>query len=195
MTDITERLRSLYVDSGTNYVSEAADLIDRLRAHIKTLEAQPVQSFGEKHPRNPNAKCKCEHWQACIDCHPTYTNVAQPVQPARQPWEPYLSDRADGVRGRYAIARWNPRGYREVWSLWSHRWASASEDVLTLEKAESLLQAIIIPTAQPALPLTADELFASDALMALNANYGMRMDELMAIVRVIEAAISIKETP
>jgi len=31
-----------------------------------------TQSFGEKYPRNPDAKCKCEHWQACIDCHPTY---------------------------------------------------------------------------------------------------------------------------
>ena len=32
----------------------------------------PNQSFGEKYPRHPDAKCKCEHWQACIDCHPTY---------------------------------------------------------------------------------------------------------------------------
>ena len=121
-------------------------------------------------------------------------NIAQPVPPARQPWEPYLSDRANGVKGSYAIARWNPKGYREVWNLWSHRWASASDDVLTLTKAESLLQAIVIPTAQPALPLTADQLFANDALMALNAKHGMLMDELMAIVRVIES-IGIKETP
>lgn len=35
-----------------------------------------TQSFGEKYPRNPDAKCKCEHWQACIDCHPTYVNAA-----------------------------------------------------------------------------------------------------------------------
>jgi hypothetical protein len=34
------------------------------------------QSFGEKYPPNPNANCKCEHWQACIDCHPTYINAA-----------------------------------------------------------------------------------------------------------------------
>ena len=32
MTDITERLRRLYVQDGTNYVQEAADLIDKLRA-------------------------------------------------------------------------------------------------------------------------------------------------------------------
>lgn len=34
------------------------------------------QSFAEKYPRNPDAKCKCEHWQACIDCHPTYIEAA-----------------------------------------------------------------------------------------------------------------------
>jgi hypothetical protein len=32
MTDITERLRRLYVQDGTNYVGEAADLIDNLRS-------------------------------------------------------------------------------------------------------------------------------------------------------------------
>ena len=30
------------------------------------------QSFGEKYPRNLDAKCRCEHWQVCIDCHPSY---------------------------------------------------------------------------------------------------------------------------
>lgn len=35
-----------------------------------------TQSFAEKYPRNPDAKCKCEHWQACIDCHPTYVAAA-----------------------------------------------------------------------------------------------------------------------
>jgi hypothetical protein len=35
-----------------------------------------TQSFSEVHPRNPDAKCKCEHWQACIECHPTYMNAA-----------------------------------------------------------------------------------------------------------------------
>lgn len=32
MTDITERLRSIYVAEGANYVQEAADLIECLRA-------------------------------------------------------------------------------------------------------------------------------------------------------------------
>lgn len=30
-----------------------------------------AKSFAETHPRNLNATCKCEHWQSCIDCHPT----------------------------------------------------------------------------------------------------------------------------
>ncbi len=30
-----------------------------------------AKSFAETHPRNSNATCKCEHWQSCIDCHPT----------------------------------------------------------------------------------------------------------------------------
>jgi hypothetical protein len=34
------------------------------------------QSFAEKYPPNPDAKCKCEHWQACIDCHPNYIESA-----------------------------------------------------------------------------------------------------------------------
>jgi hypothetical protein len=37
MTDITERLRRLYVQDGTNYVQEAADLIECLRAERKAL--------------------------------------------------------------------------------------------------------------------------------------------------------------
>ncbi len=34
MTDITERLRRLYVQHGTDYVQEAADEIERLRAEL-----------------------------------------------------------------------------------------------------------------------------------------------------------------
>lgn len=28
-------------------------------------------SFGQLHPANPDAQCKCEHWQSCAECHPT----------------------------------------------------------------------------------------------------------------------------
>lgn len=44
--------------------------ISRLCADTKT------QSFNEKYPPNPDARCKCEHWQACADCHPTYIDAA-----------------------------------------------------------------------------------------------------------------------
>lgn len=76
---------------------------------------------------------------------------AQAPAPAPEPapWVPYLTDRADGVAGHYAIARWNPAGYREVWNLRNHRWASASDDVLCLEEADSLLRQIVIPTVKP----------------------------------------------
>ena len=37
MTDITERLRRIYVSEGANYVQEAADLIDKLRAERDAL--------------------------------------------------------------------------------------------------------------------------------------------------------------
>lgn len=47
------------------------------------------RSFGEVHPRNPNANCKCEHWQSCAECHPTahaqperYTTDAMKVKQA-----------------------------------------------------------------------------------------------------------------
>jgi hypothetical protein len=37
MSDLTDRLRGLYVANGTNYVQEAADEIDRLRVTNKML--------------------------------------------------------------------------------------------------------------------------------------------------------------
>ena len=37
MTDITERLRRIYVTEGANYVQEAADTIDKLRAERDQL--------------------------------------------------------------------------------------------------------------------------------------------------------------
>ena len=67
-------------------------------------------------------------------------------------WVPYLSDRADGVQGHYAIARWNPRGYREVWNLRRHTWGAFSDDVMSLEEADYLLQQITMPTRKPTPP-------------------------------------------
>ncbi|MBQ5963187.1 Lar family restriction alleviation protein [Massilia sp. ZL223] len=76
-----------------------------------------------------------------------------------EPWVPYLSDRADGVAGHYAIARWNPAGYREVWNLFHHEWSAFSDAVLTHDRACELLRDVVIPTAAPApqqAPLTDD---------------------------------------
>ena len=83
--------------------------------------------------------------------------AAAPQTPAAPvAWLPYLSDRADGVQGHYAIARHNPAGYREVWNLRSHRWASASDEVLTHDEALAILRKLEMPTA-PAAPAQAQE--------------------------------------
>jgi chorismate mutase len=42
MKDIVKRLRKLYVDNGTNYVQEAADLIETLRAKVAELDKLAV---------------------------------------------------------------------------------------------------------------------------------------------------------
>lgn len=47
----------------------------RFAVAISRLCAERKMSFGEKYPRNNDATCKCEHWQACIDCHPTYVEA------------------------------------------------------------------------------------------------------------------------
>jgi predicted nuclease with TOPRIM domain len=38
MSDLTDRLRGLYVQNGTNYVQEAADEIDQCHARIEALQ-------------------------------------------------------------------------------------------------------------------------------------------------------------
>jgi hypothetical protein len=63
------------------------------------------------------------------------------------PWVPFLVDRADGVKGHYAIGRLTDRNTSEYWNLRQHRWASASDDVLTLDQANELLKNLVIPTS------------------------------------------------
>jgi hypothetical protein len=53
MTDITTRLRSIYVSEGANYVTEAADLIECLRAERKAL----VNDVHSCHPDCAKAGC------------------------------------------------------------------------------------------------------------------------------------------
>jgi hypothetical protein len=79
------------------------------------------------------------------------------IDEKRVAWAPYLVDRADGVKGRYAIGRWNPRGYREVWNLHTRRWAAYSDDVMSLEEADSLLRLIVIPTARVTPPASQEQ--------------------------------------
>jgi len=43
---------------------------DKLKAELEALRNKG-KSFGQMHPRNPHATCKCEHWQSCAECHPT----------------------------------------------------------------------------------------------------------------------------
>jgi hypothetical protein len=49
-----------------------------LFTHPASKQPEPFKSFGEAHPANPNAKCKCEHWQSCVECHPTAHPPKQP---------------------------------------------------------------------------------------------------------------------
>ena len=53
MTDITERLRRLYVQDGTNYVQEAANAIEQLRAERDQL----VNDVHSCHPNCFKAGC------------------------------------------------------------------------------------------------------------------------------------------
>lgn len=87
--------------------------------------------------------------------------IAAPVQDPVA-WVPYLSDRADGVQGHYAIARWNPRGYREVWNLRRQTWGAFSDDVMSLEEADYLLQQMTIPTRKPTTPALGPSMSITD---------------------------------
>lgn len=95
-------------------------------------------------------------------CRAVLALAAPQREPQRQAWAPYLVNRADGVKGHYAIGRWNPRKYREVWNLHKHCWAAFSDDVMSLEEADSLLRQITIPTAHTAPAPAAPEPDAGD---------------------------------
>ncbi len=80
------------------------------------------------------------------------------------------------MRGHYAIARWNPQGYREVWNLRRHFWASASDEVLTLDEAQALLRDLRIPTA-PFAPRPSDDALWDQTLKERD-NYCWWADQL-----------------
>ena len=62
-----------YKEALDNYIDDLLDVSEMDEVAIKYAHQQ---SFEQKYPRNPNSTCKCEHWQACIDCHPTYIESA-----------------------------------------------------------------------------------------------------------------------
>jgi Fe-S cluster assembly scaffold protein SufB len=68
MTDITERLRSIYVAEGTNYVQEAADLIDKLRAELDR---------AKEHHAAELADITAERDQLVNDVHSCHNNCTK----------------------------------------------------------------------------------------------------------------------
>jgi hypothetical protein len=58
VTDITERLREEYRMNGTNYVQEAADLIERLREELDALKNQDPVAWRWLYDGKPDSyKC------------------------------------------------------------------------------------------------------------------------------------------
>lgn len=75
---------------------------DAAIAALETELAKPdTRSFGEVHPHNPNAKCQCEHWQFCAECHPTKP-IEETHNCSRHPDAPHGFDRnGSHASGRY----------------------------------------------------------------------------------------------
>jgi len=64
MTDITDRLRSIYVAEGANYVQEAADLIDNLRskqARADQYHADELADITAERDQLVNDVHSCSH--------------------------------------------------------------------------------------------------------------------------------------
>lgn len=68
------------------------------------------------------------------------------AETAATPYTPYLSDRADGCKGHYAVARLTPNGTREVWNLCRGGWSAFSDGVLSEAEAMNLLKEITMPS-------------------------------------------------
>ena len=66
-------------------------------------------------------------------------------------YSPFLSDRADGVKGHYAIGRYTGE-YFEYWNLVHHKWSAFSDKILTYDEAITLLKNSVIPT-KPLQPI------------------------------------------
>lgn len=66
--EIVTRLYERNLVSWNDLDREVVFVIQALNAEVQRLENK---SFAATLQRNPNAKCKCEHWQTCSDCCPT----------------------------------------------------------------------------------------------------------------------------
>jgi hypothetical protein len=143
-----------------------------------------AKSFAETHPHNPNATCECEHWQSCIDCHPTahsekYITDAMRVRQAvaqavlQEPVEYQYRTRPDW------IAEWNG------WNTCSKESAEAYEKTPYLHDWHYEVRSLYTTPPAQRKPLTDEEIYdmynepRSDA-------------EMIAFARAIEAAHGIK---
>lgn len=175
-----------WVERGNSLMQDKARDIARAALSQGTQAAQPVAALTEEQRttlrllRQSNLLRGTE--KAAITAA---LATPAPAQGGREPWIPYLSDRADGVKGHYAIARWNPDGYREVWNLRGRGWGSFSDDALTLDEARDLLKGMA-PTHElaaaevPEVQRTAPERIYLDIGDALEAQLG-HMAEVAAI--------------
>ena len=106
MTDITERLRRLYVQDGTNYVQEAADLIVCLRAERKALvnyitaERDGWKSLAEQRNKQMQAMVNDVH-----SCGPTCAKAGCVNRRLRE----QVKALTDALGGEYR------RGYKDGW--------------------------------------------------------------------------------
>tara|TARA_R110000868_G_C10914470_1_gene765207 strand:+ start:35 stop:820 length:786 start_codon:yes stop_codon:yes gene_type:complete len=74
------------VETTAALVAEIKRLIDVVGG--MALARLTGRTFAEVHPPNLSATCDCEHWQSCVECHPTahpqerYTTDAMQVRQA-----------------------------------------------------------------------------------------------------------------
>lgn len=122
------------------------ELLSKLNADRQVLDDGSAQKLWDYY----QTLLKHYGFEGITDLLSKYHKLAEQVSAATHsdpiPWIPVLRNRADGVDGHYAIGRFNPSGYWEFWNLISHKWASASDGVLTFDEANNLLREITLST-------------------------------------------------
>jgi len=89
-------------------------------AQVQAQE-QRVKSFAETHPANPKAKCKCEHWQSCMQCHPTawLTPQRKPLTSAEDAWIARKRETFPKDYEERRFANWAENGRWEFMNGWN----------------------------------------------------------------------------